>query len=247
MIIYLVGTFKGVCIAGEKLFTIQGDSSHLLNWEQYGLRISVPQDTFLSTDIVEIAVTALIGGQFQFPEDTELISAVYAVSVSKPLLKEVKLEIQHCADLVTQDHTSYLSFATASVNSGLPYKFQLKEGGQFCPGDQYGSICLSQFSLWSTIKNLPYRFWKWLTYDDTSVIQPNTTKDSVPGMVTNYIGSSSSSDDESAFLDALSTLDPALESGNEVQLINQTEGIFYEVSYHFPFHTLRRKCTGNEF
>ena len=74
-----------------------------------------------------------------------------------------------------------------------------------------------------------------MTYDDTSVIQPNTTKDSVPGMVTNYIGSSSSSDDESAFLDALSTLDPALESGNEIQLINQAEGIFYEVSYHFHF------------
>ena len=67
--------------------------------------------------------------------------------MSKPLLKEDKLEIQHCADLVTQDHTSYLSFATASINSGLPYQFQLKEGGQFRPGDEYGSICLSQFSL----------------------------------------------------------------------------------------------------
>ena len=246
-IICLSDTLKGVCIAGEKLFTIQGSSSHLLSWEQYGLRISVPQDTFFPTDMVEIAVTALIGGQFQFPEYTELISAVYAVSVSKPLLKEVKLEIQHCADLVTQDHTSYLSFATASVNNGPPYQFQLKEGGQFCPGDQYGSICLSQFSLWSTIKNLPYRLWRWLTYDDTSVIQPNTTKDSESGMITNYIGSSSSDDDESAFQDAYSTLDPVLDSGNDVQLINQVEGIFYKVPYYFPFHMLHRKCTRNKF
>ena len=136
-----------MCIAGEKMFIIQGDSSQFLNWEQYGLRINVPQDTLSSTDTIEVAITALVGGQFQLPEGTELISAVYALSVSKPLLKPVKLEIQHCADIVTEDYTIYLSFATASVNVGLLYQFQLKEGGEFHPGDQYGSICLSQFSL----------------------------------------------------------------------------------------------------
>ena len=72
--------------------------------------------------------------------------------MSKPFLKQVKLEIQHCADLVTQDHTSYLSFATASVNTGLPYQFKLEDGGQFHTGDQYGSIYLSQFSSWAIIK-----------------------------------------------------------------------------------------------
>ena len=141
-----------MCIAGEKMFTIQGDSSQFLNWEQYGLRITVAQDTLSSTDTSEVAVTALVGGQFQLPDGTELISAVYALSISKPLLKPVKLEIQHCADLVTQDHTSYLNFATASVNVGLPYQFHLKEGGQFRPSDQYGSIYLSQFSLWVIVK-----------------------------------------------------------------------------------------------
>ena len=141
-----------MCIGGEEMFLIQGDSAHFFNWEQYGLRITVLEGTLSPTDTREVAVRALVGGQFQLPEDTELISAVYSISVSKPLLKEVKLEIQHCADLVTQDHTSYLSFATASVNTGPPYQFKLEEGGQFHTGDQYGSICLSQFSSWVIIK-----------------------------------------------------------------------------------------------
>ena len=134
------------------MFLIQGDSAHFFNWEQYGLRITVLEGTLSPTDTCEVAVRALVGGQFQLPEDTELISAVYSISVSKPLLKEVKLEIQHCADLVTQDHTNYLSFATASVNTGPPYQFKLEEGGQFHTGDQYGSICLSQFSPWTIVK-----------------------------------------------------------------------------------------------
>ena len=141
-----------MCIGGEETFLIQGDSAHFFNWEQYGLRITVLEGTLSPTDTCEVAVRALVGGQFQLPEDTELISAVYSISVSKPLLKQVILEIQHCADLVTHDHTSYLSFATASVNTGPPYQFNLVEGGQFHTGDQYGSICLSQFSLWEIVK-----------------------------------------------------------------------------------------------
>ena len=141
-----------MCIGGEEIFLIQGDSAQFFNWEQYGLRITVLEGTLSPTDTSEVVVRALVGGQFQLPEDTELISAVYSISVSKPLLKQVKLDIQHCADLVTQDHTSYLRFATASVNTGLPYQFKLEEGGQFYPGDQYGSIYLSQFSLWAIVK-----------------------------------------------------------------------------------------------
>ena len=114
-------------------------------------------------------MTALVGGQFVLPVDTELISVVYDISVSKPLLKPVKLEIQHCAHLVTEDHTSYLSFATASIDQPvLPYQFKLEDGGEFRPGDQYGSISLSEFSLKSIIKSLTRPFRKLLGYDDTS-------------------------------------------------------------------------------
>ena len=118
--------------------------------------MTILEGTLSPTDTSEVAISALVGGQFQFPEGTELISAVYGISVSKPLFRPVKIEIQHCADLVTQDHTSYLSFVTASLG-GLPYHFQLEEErGQFHHGGQYGSVCLiylSQFSLKAIVKS----------------------------------------------------------------------------------------------
>ena len=150
-----------MCIVGEKLFLIQGDSLQFLNWEQYGLRMIVPEGALFPADTSEIALRALVGGQFQLPKDTELVSGVYAFSVSKPLLKPVKLEIQHCAHLITKDHTSYLSFATASIQQSttLPYKFRLQEGGQFNPGDQYGRISLPHFCLKAIVKSCTDPFW----------------------------------------------------------------------------------------
>ena len=147
-------------IVGETLFIIQGDSLHFLNWEQYGLKITVPEGALSPADTSEVALRALVGGQFQLPKDTELVSGVYAISVSKPLLKPVKLEIQHCVHLVTKDHASYLSFITASIQqSTLPYKFQLQEGGQFYPGDQYGRISLPHFCFKAIVKSRTDPFW----------------------------------------------------------------------------------------
>ncbi|XP_019863275.1 PREDICTED: uncharacterized protein LOC109592195 [Amphimedon queenslandica] len=76
-----------VNIASKKLFLIQGDRPQLLNWERYGLRIGVSGGSLSSTETGEVAVVALVGGQFVFPKNTVLVSAVYAVSISRPLLK----------------------------------------------------------------------------------------------------------------------------------------------------------------
>ena len=103
------------------------------------------------SDTVEVVITALVGGEFILPEDTELVSAVYAISVSEPLLKPVQLEIQHCVSIEKSAHSNYLSFATAPSDRP-PYHFQPVEGGIFAIGNQYGNISLSGFSIWSIIK-----------------------------------------------------------------------------------------------
>ena len=103
------------------------------------------------SDTVEVAITALVGGEFILPEDTELVGAVYAISVSKPLLKPVQLEIQHCVSIEKPAHSNYLSFAAAPSDQP-PYQFQPVKGGIFSIGNQYGSIFLSGFSMWSIIK-----------------------------------------------------------------------------------------------
>lgn len=160
MNVYILDNLKDMCIGGDKSFRIHGDSPLFLNWEKYGLRVIVSQGTLSPRDTCKVTLTALVGGQFQFPEGIELISAVYDISVSKPLLKPINLQMQHCANLVNENHTFYLSFATASVEKKtLSYQFQLENGGQFWPGDQYGSIVLTRYCLIAIVKSHSDPLW----------------------------------------------------------------------------------------
>ena len=142
-----------VQVAEKKLFLVQGEKPQLINWEKYGLRIGVQEDTLSPSDTVEVAVVALVGGQFVFPKNTVLVSAVYAVSVSKPLLKPLRLEIEHCIDLRGRPGlTQFLKFAIAPVSTpSLPYQFSIVEGGEFKPDSWYGSIQRKKFCLVSIV------------------------------------------------------------------------------------------------
>ena len=151
-VFYLIDNLEclsDVQVAEKKLFLIQGDKPQLMNWEKYGLRIGVQEESLSSSETVEAAVVALVGGQFQFPPNTVLVSAVYAVSLSKPLLKRLKLEIQHCIDLTGQpDLAQYLKFAIAPVSTpSLPYQFSIVEGGEFSSNGGYGFIERKDFCL----------------------------------------------------------------------------------------------------
>ena len=171
---YLNGT--GVHIAGKTLFFIQGERTQLLNWEEYGLRINVRHGTIPAGEICEVSIAAIVGGKFEFPSGTSLVSAVYAISVSRTLLQPVQLSIQHCVSLETLEHTSYLSFVTADLYQPvLPYKFKLERGGQFYPGDQYGTIHVTKFSIKSIVRALirPIRRQFRHDYEEVSEHQDN--------------------------------------------------------------------------
>ena len=49
-----------VQVAEKKLFLIQGDKPQLMNWEEYGLRIGVQEDSLLSSETVEAPAVVLI-------------------------------------------------------------------------------------------------------------------------------------------------------------------------------------------
>uniref|UniRef100_A0A1X7SIF7 Uncharacterized protein n=1 Tax=Amphimedon queenslandica TaxID=400682 RepID=A0A1X7SIF7_AMPQE len=132
---------SSVIIAGQKLFILQGDRSDSLQWEKYGFRLECPQGA-VSKD-TEVAVTALAGGNFKVPKSTVLVSAVYAISVSKGLLKPLVIELQHCVDLRKTSQTGCLKFVRAPLKS--PYQFSIVEGGCFRVGKRYGSIKRGQF------------------------------------------------------------------------------------------------------
>ena len=144
-----------VHIVSKKLFLIQGDRPQMMNWERYGLRIGVSEGSLSSEETAEAAVVALVGGDFKFPDNTVVVSAVYAVSLSRPLFKPLRLEIQHCVDLSRGVNPKYLKFAIAPVDTpSLPYQFSIVEGGEFSAGEWYGSINREKFCLVSIMGSL---------------------------------------------------------------------------------------------
>ena len=133
---------SSVTIAGQKLFHLQGDWSHSLPWEKYGFILHCPKGA-VSKD-TEVAVTALVSGNFKVPKGTVLVSAVYAISVSKPLLKSLTIEMQHCVDLRNTGQTGRLKFVRGPLKS--LYQLSPVEGGVFSVGKRYGFIKRDQFS-----------------------------------------------------------------------------------------------------
>ena len=86
-----------------------------------------------------------LSGQFEFPENTTLVSAVYCLYSPVKFSKSIKLEIQHCAKAAT---FSTLRFVVAKCSQEkLPYKFKPLNRGVFSPNNSYGNIECSHFSI----------------------------------------------------------------------------------------------------
>ena len=110
------------------------------SWEDYGFFLNFEQHSLPSTSMCDIVVSALIGGKFQFPEGTELVSAVYAMSFSKDISHPVRIDIQHCVSLINEQQQQQLVFAVAPLDQALPFRFEIIKGGNFPLDSQYGSL-----------------------------------------------------------------------------------------------------------
>ena len=96
----------------------------------------------------QVLIKALVGGKFQFPDDVELVSALYVIQFPENFLQPVELEIQHCVTLKSSRQFKHLSFIIAPIDESVPpYKFKFIEGGKFYTDSQYGKIVRSKFSI----------------------------------------------------------------------------------------------------
>ena len=133
-------THRGVVVE-EQLFLAKGGNQQYYEWEECGLFLYIPENAISPLSSCEVRVSALAGGDFIFPDDYELVSAVYAVTFSHSLQHAIVIELQHCVDLQTRKHVDFMSFAVASP---LPipgsYKFIPIKGGRFNVQDRFGSI-----------------------------------------------------------------------------------------------------------
>ena len=130
-------TDSSITIAGHGLFHLKADDCpSSFNWDKYGFRLHCPEGA-VSKDTT-VAVTPLLSDRFEVPKGTVLVSAVYNIEVSKPLSKQVVIELQHCVDLRNTGQTGRLKFVRAPLKS--PYQFRIIDGGVFRIGNRYGSI-----------------------------------------------------------------------------------------------------------
>ena len=132
-------THKGVVVE-EQLFLAKGGNQQYYEWEECGLFLYIPENAISPLSSCEVRVSALAGGDFIFPDDYQLVSAVYAVTFSHSLQHPIAIELQHCVDLQTHKHVDLMSFAVA-LPLPIPgsYKFN-PIGGRFNVGDRFGSI-----------------------------------------------------------------------------------------------------------
>ena len=117
-------------------------------WKGHGLRLHIPANALeTNTPSLTMNIQASLSGQFELPDDMELVSGVYWISFpAKSLVQPVTLELQHCARLESAEQTC-LTFVTSQCNQEtLPYQFEPLPGGVFTTSSDYGAVQLYHFS-----------------------------------------------------------------------------------------------------
>ena len=152
----LVHFLHGVEVYRETVLEVVGGQASESRVAWLWVFIEVPEGAVppgVTASVFFIGVTASVGvkvilaGQFKFPENSQLISAIYWVSSSVEFVKKVAVNIQHCAVIRSEDQCSQFKFIIAKCSQKeLPYKFREREG-LFSSHTQYGAIKLKQFSL----------------------------------------------------------------------------------------------------
>ena len=126
-------------------------------------------------------------GQFSIPDDLQLVSCVYWLFSSQKFTKPVTLEIEHCVSLQDPFQSSNLQFLVAKCSQAeLPYQFRVLKKGTFVPRSHYGSIEVTQFSLFGI--GILKRFWSLQRYYCTLYyIQKDVNKWHIDFIITLYL------------------------------------------------------------
>ncbi len=124
------------------------NSPQTFHWAGYGFKLIVPQGSLpAGVDQCRLDIKVSVAGQYQFPNNLQLVSGVFWVR-PLPLCKfqqQLIVEIQHCAKITS---STKLSFVRARCSQeSLPYTFKQLEGlGSFTDHSSYGSLELNHFS-----------------------------------------------------------------------------------------------------
>jgi len=115
-----------------------------ISWQDIGIMIDIPPGATLEHNTVIVQVQCFLPGRglsVVLPENVQLASPVYQISVSPQFLKDVELSIAHFATLHSNDDMTFLH----SSDRSPPYHFHPVPGGKFIPHGTCGSLWLSKF------------------------------------------------------------------------------------------------------
>ena len=137
--------FRGAQVCAETAVKVTNSPQPFV-WLGRGLKLNIPKGSLpAGIDEVTIYIQASLSGQYEFPENSHLVSAVFWLRCSQKctFIRPVSLEINHCAKSA---NTSKLSIVRAVCSQkNLPYKFE-RLGGNFNPYSSFGEIELNSFS-----------------------------------------------------------------------------------------------------
>ena len=132
-------------------FSNDEDPCHqkLISW---GLQI-FPSQVLADT----LLIAACFVGNFEFPLYYELVSPVFYFWSENAIPDSVKFDMEHPVDAKTRKQTNFLSFASADVSTGPPFRFSLLTGGVFNPNSSSGVISTKPQGLLAIVKRKPGR------------------------------------------------------------------------------------------
>ena len=154
-------------------FTIINGMADVFDLEEYGLTISFQSDCLPpNVKKCKLLISADLTTNISLPSHSLLVSGVYHITTIPfidQLNQPIEISMKHCANDLNN-----LCFMVAKDQN--QQKFEYMEGGTFeieaTTGRRIGRICVSSFSIWTTVKRFPQYIWEWLTRQDSTSNEP---------------------------------------------------------------------------
>ena len=136
----------GIEVCGEMTVVVYSSHYQQVSWSGYGLSLHIPKSCLpAGMEQCTINIKASLGGQYEFPESSCLVSAVFWLrcETAHKFIRPITLEIQHCAGASSAKLRFMKAFCSQKQ---LPYTFKPLVGGSFSNHSSYGVIELNSFS-----------------------------------------------------------------------------------------------------
>ena len=132
---------------------VRSDVTQTIDLKRFGIKIHIPSNSF-SKSTLHITIGVGTSENVIIPKNMSLTSAIYYVKPSSKLLHPVIVEMEHCARLTGSNNTEFgITFSKSSTSLPPPYTFKKISNGSFPPGQSWGTIQMSEFSLTTVISD----------------------------------------------------------------------------------------------